>query len=218
MAGLFISFEGPDGSGKSTHIRLLSEKLRKMGHTVLVTREPGGCPISEKIRELVLSTEYSEMTAVTEALLYAAARAQHVAEVIRPALARGEIVITDRYIDSSYTYQGYGRGLGEELVERINEPAVSGLMPDITFFMSVDTKEASRRISDRELDRLELAGVSFHDKVYAAFKFLASKYDGRIVTVEATRPKPEVHELVMAAVEDRLNAYNTGKKSEHSQQ
>lgn len=204
MKGMFISFEGPDGSGKSTHIRLLSEKLREMGHTVLVTREPGGCPVSELIRVLVLDRNHPEMLPETEALLYAAARAQHVGEVIRPALARGETVITDRYIDSSLAYQGYGRGLGCELVAGINAPAIGGLMPDITFFMSVDTKETTRRMSDRELDRIEVASMSFHDRVYAAFRELAETSGGRIVTVDATMPKPQVHKAVLEAVLAKL--------------
>lgn len=204
MKGMFISFEGTDGSGKSTHMRLLSDKLTQMGRTVLMTREPGGCPVSERIRELVLDANHPEMLPVTEALLYAAARAQHVGEVIRPALLRGEIVITDRYIDSSIAYQGYGRQLGCELVKAINEPATGGLMPDVTFFMSVDTKETTRRISRRELDRIEQAGMDFHDRVYAAFHELAREGSGRIVMVDASKPKPEVHAAVIEAVLARL--------------
>lgn len=204
MRGIFISFEGPDGSGKSTHIRLLTEKLLAMGYTVKVTREPGGCPISEIIRELVLSTEHREMLPVTEALLYAAARAQHVGEVIHPALMRGEIVITDRYVDSSIAYQGYGRGLGEDFVAGINAPAIGGLMPDVTFLMAVDTGETTRRMSDRELDRLEQAGLNFHDRVYEAFKKMAIKDSARIVTIDATRPKPDVHNAIMSVISERL--------------
>ncbi len=201
--GLFITFEGSDGSGKSTHIRLLSEKLRAMGHTVLVTREPGGCTISEKIRELVLDREYTEMTPVAEALLYAAARAQHVAQVIRPALERGEIVISDRYLDSSIAYQGYGRELGEDLVRTINAPAIGGLMPDITFFMAVNVRAAQGRIADRDLDRLELAGLNFHERVGAAFERLAQQSDGRMVTIEtSTDPKPVVHDRIMQIIAD----------------
>ncbi len=209
--GMFISFEGPDGSGKSTHIRLLSEKLKAQGYVVTVTREPGGCPISEKIRELVLDPVNKEMTPMAEALLYAAARAQHVAEVIEPALARGEIVITDRFVDSSIVYQGVGRSLGEAIVKQINEPATGGLLPDVTFFMSVDTGETARRISDREQDRLELAGKSFHDRVYTGFRQLAIGNPGRVVTIDATKPKPEVHGAVLAAVEVRLDTVKNGE-------
>lgn len=214
MMGMFISFEGPDGSGKSTHIRLLSQKLAEMGYAVRVTREPGGCPISEKIREIVLDKDNPEMSPVTEALLYAAARAQHVEEVIRPALARGEVVITDRYIDSSIAYQGYGRGLGKEAVERINEPATGGLMPDITFVMAVDAREAARRISDRELDRLEAAGMRFHDRVAAAFGAIARESAGRAVSVDATMPKPEVHARIMGVVLERLQGVKSAKKTD----
>jgi dTMP kinase len=214
MKGMFISFEGLDGSGKSTHIRLLSQKLAEMGCAVRVTREPGGCPISEKIRELVLDRNNPEMSPVAEALLYAAARAQHVEEVIRPALARGEVVITDRYVDSSTAYQGYGRGLGVEAVERINASATGGLLPDVTFFMSVDAREAARRISDRELDRLELAGMSFHDRVAAAFGIIARDNSGRVVTVDATKPKPEVHGFIMGIVLGKLEQKERCEKSD----
>lgn len=198
--GIFITFEGSDGSGKSTHIRLLSVKLREMGHIVLITREPGGCPISEKIRELVLDKNNVEMAPVTEALLYAASRAQHVAEVIKPALERGEIVISDRYLDSSIAYQGYGRELGEDLVRAVNSPAIAGVLPDITFFMSVGAEVAQGRIADRDLDRLEMAGKSFQERVYTAFQLLAEKSNGRIVTIDATAPKTEVHNRILSIV------------------
>ncbi len=204
MRGLFISFEGSDGSGKSTHIRLLAEKLRELGHEVVVTREPGGCPIAEKIRELLLDRENEAMTPVAEALLYAAARAQHVAEVIRPALDAGSIVITDRYIDSSLAYQGFGRGLGLEMVLRVNEAAVDGLWPDITFFLSVDTPEAVRRISRREMDRLEMAGSSLQSAVQQAFFQLAVQYPERIVTIDTSLPKADVHQSVVDVVLPRL--------------
>lgn len=208
MSGLFISFEGSDGSGKSTHIRLLAETLRSLGHEVVVTREPGGCPIAEKIRELLLDRENEAMTPVTEALLYAAARAQHVAEVIRPALEAGTIVITDRYLDSSLAYQGVGRGLGQEAVLRINEAAVDGLWPDITFFMSVNTPEAVRRISRREPDRLEMAGTPLQSAVQQAFCQLAVQYPERIVTIDTTLPKPDVHRAVADVVLPRLQNHN----------
>ena len=206
--GLFITFEGPDGSGKSTHIRLLTQALKDMGRDVIVTREPGGCPISEKIRELVLDKENSTMDPVTEALLYAASRAQHVREVIKPALAAGKTVISDRYVDSSMAYQGVGRGLGVEFVRSINAPAIDGLMPDITFFMSVGVRETQSRISDRDLDRLELAGASFHQRVYQAFGEMAQREPARIVTIDATHPKPEVHRSVMDVVERVLQTYD----------
>ena len=206
MKGLFISFEGTDGSGKSTHMRLMAEKLQELGYTVLMTREPGGCPISEKIREIVLDRENVTMTPVTEALLYAAARAQHVAEVIKPALAAGQIVITDRFVDSSVAYQGYGRGLGQEQVEAMNAPAIDGLLPDITFFLSVEAEEAVRRFSRQEMDRLEMAGTELQDKVRSAFLKLASESD-RIVTIDSSRPKLDVHKTIADIVLERLATY-----------
>jgi dTMP kinase len=214
MRGMFISFEGPDGSGKSTHIRFLSEKLGELGYGVCVTREPGGCPISEKIREILLDCANAEMDPVTEALLCAADRAQHVAEVIRPALARGEIVVTDRYLDSSVAYQGYGRGLGADAVAEINAPATGGLMPDVTFFMSVDSGEAARRVSKREMDRFETAGADFHDRVAEAFEAIARENPGRVVTVDASEPKPAVHAFIMGVVLERLKAFADGEKNE----
>jgi dTMP kinase len=214
MGGMFVSFEGPDGSGKSTHIRMLADELAAQGFNVKVTREPGGCRISEKIRDIVLNREYAEMSPMAEALLYAASRAQHVAEVIRPALDRGEIVITDRYVDSSIAYQGCGRGLGEDLVAQINAPATGGLLPDLTFFLSVDTKETERRMSDREHDRLEMAGEGFHGSVYDAFKRIAGRNPERFVTIDATRPKQQVHRAVMEAVSVRLKTFSLSAKFE----
>lgn len=214
MKGMFISFEGMDGSGKSTHMKLLAQKLEELGYRVRTTREPGGCPISEKIREIVLDRENAEMCPETEALLYAAARAQHVREVIRPALERGEIVITDRYVDSSMAYQGYGRGLGWDMVEAFNAPAIDGLLPDVTFVMTVDAREAARRISDRALDRLELAGMNFHDRVAAAFETITAKNAGRVVSVDASLPKPEVHSAILGAVLDRLKCLKTSEEHE----
>ena len=145
---MFITFEGMDGAGKTTQIRLLQERLEKAGERVAVTREPGGNALAEKIRALLLDPE-SEMDPLTEAYLYAAARAEHVRRVILPALQRGETVLCDRYLDSSLAYQGYGRGLGEETVRRINAQAVAGCLPDRTYLLRVPEEAAARRVGAR---------------------------------------------------------------------
>ena len=145
---MFITFEGMDGAGKTTQIRLLQERLEKAGERVVVTREPGGNALAEKIRALLLDPE-SEMDPLTEAYLYAAARAEHVRRVILPALQRGETVLCDRYLDSSLAYQGYGRGLGEETVRRINAQAVAGCLPDRTYLLRVPEEAAARRVGAR---------------------------------------------------------------------
>ncbi|MBO8433846.1 MAG: dTMP kinase, partial [Tyzzerella sp.] len=137
MKGLFITIEGTDGAGKSTQIELLKKYLEDRGKDVLVTREPGGTPISEKIRDIILDRENSEMSSITEALLYASSRAQHVSEKIKPALAEGKIVICDRFVDSSIAYQSVARGLSTKLIEDINKYAVDGLTPDITLYLSL---------------------------------------------------------------------------------
>jgi dTMP kinase len=139
MKGLFISFEGPDGSGKTTQINMLREYIQKEGYDILLTREPGGTRISEQLRSIILNPDFTEMGINTEMLLYAASRAQLVEEVIRPALDQGKIVICDRFIDSTYAYQGYGRGISLEVLEIINKTAIDDLMPDITLFFECIT-------------------------------------------------------------------------------
>ena len=166
MKGYFITFEGPDGSGKTTQINLLKEYLIKKGYDILVTREPGGTPISEAIREIILDTKYEEMNPVTEMLLYAASRAQHVAQLIKPALAQGKIVLCDRFVDSSIAYQGVGRNLGIEIVEEINKVALQGIVPDLTLFFDIDPEIGLKRGMGRgrKADRLELEDIAFHKK------------------------------------------------------
>ena len=152
--GLFISFEGPDGSGKSTQIEYLKEYFLEREIACVFTREPGGTHIGEEIREIILDKQNNDMTDLTEAFLYAASRSQHVEQVIQPALEAGKVVVCDRFVDSSIAYQGYARGLGD-LVEEINRYATGNLLPDITFFIDVDPKVGKRRISSDERDRLE---------------------------------------------------------------
>lgn len=189
--GLFITFEGPDGSGKTTQILVLKEFLKQRGYEAILTREPGGTRISEKIRELILDKDYTEMDYMTEALLYAAARAQHVAEVIEPALESGKTVICDRFMDSSIVYQGYGRKLGDS-VRIINEYAVKGCLPDITFLIKVDPKIGKERIKAEEQDRLELEKIEYHNEVFKAYKELESLYPERIIGINGERGIQEI--------------------------
>jgi len=180
--GLFISFEGNDGSGKTTQIRLLSQWFSEAGREVLQFREPGGTPVGEKIRELVLDNAYSGMEPVTEMLLYAASRAQLAQAVVRPAVARGAIVILDRFVDSSYAYQGFGRQLGLDVVRAANAPAIAGLMPDLTFFLDLDadTSMARRNASGLEADRLENESMAFHRRAHEGYLALCREEPDRI--------------------------------------
>lgn len=197
--GLFISIEGPDGSGKSTQISLLRKYFEERGIDVVLTREPGGTPISEKIREIILDKNNKEMDAMTEALLYASSRAQHVAEVIKPALEAGKIVICDRFIDSSIAYQGYGRGLGD-CVRVINEYAVRGCMPDVTFLLEMDPKIGKERISADDQDRLEQEKLEFHKKVFDGYMEIEKKFD-RIIGIDAARSIEEISADIIKHIE-----------------
>ena len=171
MKGYFITFEGTDGAGKSTQIRFLSERLQDAGYETLVTREPGGCEIAEKLRNIVLDAENESLCALGELLIYEAARAQHVHEVIAPALKAGKIVLCDRYIHSTLAYQGYARGIELQTVHMLNELAMQGAKPDLTFFLEIDeTASFLRKGGAEQNDRMELQGNSFHHKVYEGFQ------------------------------------------------
>jgi dTMP kinase len=184
--GLFLTLEGPDGCGKSTQARLLGEWLRRLGHRVVETREPGGCPISERIRSLVLDAKEKGMSDVTEALLFAASRAQHVRDVIRPALERGDTVLCDRFVDSSIVYQGEARGLGRALVASLNAPAVDGVMPDATLLLMMDPIEAiCRRRKENAPDRME-GDDALARRVHEAYRALAQREPERVRAVDAS--------------------------------
>ena len=185
---MFVSFEGADGSGKSTQAELLREALAAEGREVVSTREPGGTELGERARELVLNGP--EMGAWAEAALYAASRAEHVEEVIRPALERGAIVLCDRYIDSSLAYQGIARGLGVDAVLQLNLAVTGGLLPDVTFLLLIDPDIAAGRYD--QSDRLELEGTALQAKVDAAYRELAERFPERIVTVNADRLPDEI--------------------------
>ncbi|MEX0850085.1 MAG: dTMP kinase [Gaiellaceae bacterium] len=194
---MFVSFEGLDGSGKTTQAELLSARLEADGKTVVATREPGGTELGERIRELVLHGGHVEPWA--EALLYAASRAQHVHEVIRPALERGAAVICDRYVDSSVAYQGVARGLGLERVLDLNLTAVGGLLPDRTFLLLLDPADIAGRLN-REHDRLEREDDAFHARADAGYRELAARFPERIVVLDGTRPADELAEEVYGAL------------------
>lgn len=198
MAGLFITMEGPDGSGKSTQIALLKEYLEKQDYDVVLSREPGGTQISEKIREVILDKDNAEMGYTTELLLYAAARAQLVEQVIKPALEEGKAVICDRFVDSSAVYQGIARDLGVDLVYHVNEYAIQGILPDVTFLIDIDAAEGIRRKKNQaELDRMELESLAFHEKVAEGYRALASRYPERIKRVDGTRSIEEIHAAII---------------------
>jgi thymidylate kinase len=191
--GLFITIEGTDGSGKTTQIGLIKEYMQNTGYEVLITREPGGTRISERVREIILDPELKEMDAYAEMLLYAAARAQLVAEVVRPALEMGKIVICDRFVDSTYAYQGYGRGLDLDMLVNVNNIAINGVMPDITFFFDLDPYEAiKRRRAASITDRIENEKMDFHSKVHAGYICLAEKFSKRIKRIDCNRTVEEI--------------------------
>lgn len=204
-AGLFITLEGPDGSGKTTQIEKMREFLMERGKEVLVTREPGGTRIGERLRELILSRESEEMDPLAEALLYAAARAQHVAQVIQPALERGEYVICDRFVDSSIAYQGCGRGLGDS-VSVINAYAVKGCMPDLTFLLKLDPDLGRKRMDPQRLDRIEMEKAEFHHRVFRGYEELERQYPDRVIGIDAGREIGAITEEILEHIEKRLSA------------
>lgn len=184
--GLFITIEGTDGAGKSTQIPFIKGFLEKKGYKVLLTREPGGTQIGEKIRDLLLDKENKEMCDMTEALLYAASRAQHVKEFIVPALKEGKAVLCDRFVDSSIVYQGKGRELGLETVKSINDFATCGLEPDLTILLDLDPEKGLERVKENSaVDRLEQEKLDFHKKVYEGYKDLSNLYPNRIKVISA---------------------------------
>lgn len=191
MKGKFITFEGCDGCGKSTQLKLFSEYLTEQGVAHIFTREPGGGKISEAIREILLNGKNAEMTDECEALLYAAARAQHLADRVAPALNEGKLVICDRYVDSSFAYQAYGRNLGTEFIGKINAFALENFLPDATVFIDLTPEEAFlRKHGADENDRLEQAGMAFHNRVYQGFDEMAKANPDRFIRVDG-RQTPE---------------------------
>ncbi len=205
MRGLFISVEGPDGSGKSTQVENIKKFFEDRGMEVVLSREPGGTVIGERIRSIILDKDLKEMDPMTEAMLYAASRAQHVAQVIAPAIEEGKVVVCDRFVDSSLAYQGFGRGLGDA-VAVINSYAVKGNMPDLTFLMKIDPETGIHRIerSRAEQDRLEQEKMAFHRRVYEGFLELEKEHPDRIVGIDASLPMDRIRDLIFAKLEELL--------------
>jgi dTMP kinase len=204
MKGKFVTFEGCEGVGKSKQIHLLEEYLKANGVNYYLTREPGGTPVSEQIRKVILDGSNTSMTDECEAMLYASARIQLLKEEIKPRLERGELVLCDRYIDSSFAYQAFARGLGEDFVASINDYAIKNFLPDCTLFLNLSPKDAFKRKGGVDKnDRLELSGFEFHENVYKGYLTLAEKNPNRIVSIDASGSKEQTHAKIIKALKDK---------------
>lgn len=207
--GFFITIEGPEGAGKTTVMQDVFEQLQTEGYDLISTREPGGIRISERIREIILNNEFTEMDGRTEALLYAAARRQHLVEKIEPAMAQGKIVLCDRFVDASLAYQGYARGLGIDEVLSINEFAIGKLMPNLTLYFDVDPEIGLKRIAqndNRELNRLDVESLSFHQAVRTGYQEVVKRYPNRIHVIDASQSQEEVTKYVLNVLKKTLES------------
>lgn len=207
MGGLFISFEGGEGSGKTTIAKMIKEQLEKEGYKVTLTREPGGVDIAEKIRNVIVDVNNSSMDKKTEALLYAASRRQHLVEKVIPALNNNEIVICDRFIDSSLVYQGIARGIGIDEVYQMNLFATENILPKRTIFFDIKPELGLERIyanKNREINRLDLESIEFHNKVYEGYLLLCDKYDQRIKKIDASLDIDSVYQQVLSIIREIL--------------
>lgn len=201
MKGKFITFEGIEGCGKSTQIKLLCDYLERKGIPFLSTREPGGTTIAEAIRRVILDPATPEMLPETELLLYSASRAQHTGELILPALAKGKMVISDRYYDSTYAYQGAARKLNTDFIDVLTRFATFGLQPHLTILLDLPAEMGLARIRERSLDRLEQEALSFHQKVREQFLVIAKKQQYRYLVLDASKAPEELHRAVLKALE-----------------
>ena len=220
MAGCFITIEGVDGSGKSTQVQLLEAYLRRKGYDLVVTQEPGGTVIGDQLRQVILDSAHTGMTALTEVFLYAAARAQHLNEVIEPALRKGKTVLCSRFYDSTFAYQGYGAGVDLEVLEQLNHFVVGDLRPDLTIVFDLDPGDGLRRVAERGesgggqpalKDRMERKNLSFHEKVRKGFLELASKEPDRIKIVKADGDKTLVFAKACAVIDEFLMHSRCGR-------
>lgn len=213
--GFFITFEGLEGSGKSTQLSMLAGKLKEKGYVIVSTREPGGTRIGEKIRSITHDRENVDITRVAETYLMAAARAQHVREIIRPALETKKIVLCDRYLDSSVAYQGYGREIGEEKVLKLNELAVDLMYPDLTILLDCGPLIAlKRRNQTDKIDRLDLQQPDFYERVHTGYHELLKKHPERIYQIDSSRPIDDVARDVWILVEEKLKPIKGIKQDE----
>ena len=207
MKGYFITIEGTDGAGKTTQISLLEEYLKQRKIDFLLTREPGGTPISEKIREILLDISNQELCDNAEVLLYAASRAQHLQQKILPAVKEGKLVLCDRFVDSSIAYQAFGRGIDKEQVKAINQFATSGIEPDLTIYLDLPPQKGILRKQKEqlhEMDRMEQEKMDFHEKVYEGFQSLAQNYPQRIQKIDASKTIEEVQKQIQIQIEKLL--------------
>lgn len=212
MRGIFITIEGPDGSGKTTALQQVVPRLQQeMNRKVVATREPGGSPIAEKIRSLILDPSHTDMDSRTEALLYAASRRQHLVEKVLPVLESGDVIFCDRFVDSSIAYQGYARGIGEKGIREINQFATEGLEPDMTLYIDVPAEVGIQRIhanlDEREYNRLDQEKLDFHEKVRAGYLQLAKANPERIVVVDGTMSREAVAEACYRIIKNRYPNY-----------
>lgn len=204
---LFVTIEGPEGSGKTSAMQIVKAKLESEGHSVVMTREPGGTKISEQIRNVILNPDNTEMDPRTEALLYAASRRQHLVEKIWPSLQEGKIVFCDRYLDSSLAYQGVARGLGVDRILEVNSYATEGTFPDLTVLFDIDPVLGLERINrnkDREVNRLDMEKISFHNQVRSGYLELSRRFPERYFVVDASRPLEEVSAVVFKKIAEML--------------
>ncbi len=202
MAEFLVTFEGIEGSGKSVQAELLYDYLQKKGISTIITREPGGSDLSERIREILLDRKHFDMVPYTELFLYLAARTQHTQEVIKPALAQGKIVICDRYIDASVAYQGEGRGISKNLIKQLNKTATGGLVPNLTFLLDIDTEVALERVGRK--DRLESESLEFHDRVRSGYLKLNRENPERFVLLDGSKPIDRLQNEIKDIFEARI--------------
>lgn len=212
MAGKFITFEGTDGAGKTTILNMVLDYLKEeMGDKLVTSREPGGNPIAESIREVILDRKNVDMDKRTEALLYAAARRQNIEQTVKPAIADNKLVICDRYLDSSIAYQGGGREIGDDAINEMNQFATEGFLPDLTIYFNLPVEEGLKRIAknraEDEVDRLDVETIDFHNRVHAAYQRLAKANPKRIKSVDATQSIDAVYQNVLEILQPYLNEF-----------